>query len=678
MDKKTVDFMLRISFFLSIILAVCSCHLSVVEPYECVDPFIGTAGDCGQMDPSATIPFSMIKVGPDAVKKSHVGYDYNQTAISGFSINRTSGVGCTGSGGNINIRPADNSVLLKICKNKEVAKPGLYTATLSNGVVASMTCTERIAYEEFVYPQGQDRNLFINFASTFGGIRGYEYRVSGNTIEGKISNNATCKLGVYSFYFVVEISDSFKILSQTAEDILLQLNATENTAVTVRVAVSPISVEDCYKELQDEERTFQQVYEDARVLWTDLLGRIQVYGGTDEQRIMFYTSLYRTLLSPVNVTTSSGQFRNSKGEIQDADGFTYYSSWSIWDTYRTKFPLMVLMNLDNLSDIGNSLLVHYINGKTIWSTEHEVTPTTRTDHAPIVLLDMMAKGIKLDYLEEAYPYIVAEVESEPLNSPDQYLETAYDYWALAQIALRLGKSDDAEKYALVSDTMWSSIWKKYFQTIDEERFDIMHGDGLYEGTLWQYRWAVPFSTDKLIELDGGPDKFVEHLSYFFENNLYNHGNQPDIHAAFLFNKAGRPDLTRRWVKEILTQPMIHRYGTHDHFDRPYYGKAYNAAPEAYIPEMDDDDGTMSAWYVLASMGLYPLTPGTDQYEICEPLFDKVVIDMGNHKNFTIRKKSIEGIDHSTCGIIELNGKEITQTYIHFNNMIDSELTHNLK
>jgi predicted alpha-1,2-mannosidase len=431
MDKKTVDFMLRISFFLSIILAVCSCHLSVIEPYECVDPFIGTAGDCGQMDPSATIPFSMIKVGPDAVKKSHVGYDYNQTAISGFSINRTSGVGCTGSGGNINIRPADNSVLLKICKNKEVAKPGLYTATLSNGVVASMTCTERIAYEEFVYPQGQDRNLFINFASTFGGIRGYEYRVSGNTIEGKISNNTTCKRGVYSFYFVVEISDSFKILSQTAEDILLQLNATENTAVTVRVAVSPISVEDCYKELQDEERTFQQVYEDARVLWTDLLGRIQVYGGTDEQRIMFYTSLYRTLLSPVNVTTSSGQFRNSKGEIQDADGFTYYSSWSIWDTYRTKFPLMVLMNLDNLSDIGNSLLVHYINGKTIWSTEHEVTPTTRTDHAPIVLLDMMAKGIKLDYLEEAYPYIVAEVESEPLNSPDQYLETAYDYWALA-------------------------------------------------------------------------------------------------------------------------------------------------------------------------------------------------------------------------------------------------------
>lgn len=283
---------------------------------------------------------------------------------------------------------------------------------------------------------------------------------------------------------------------------------------------------------------------------------------------------------------------------------------------------------------------------------------------------MIEKGIELDNLSDAYPYIKDEVISQPTKSPDQYLEVAYDYWALGKLACFLDKKEEAYEFLEKSDSLWTNIWKNKFMNIDKKRFDIMHGDGLYEGTLWQYRWAVPYNTDKLIELTGGKERFIEQLSYFFENNLYNHGNQPDLHAAFLFNKADRPDLTQKWVTKILTEPMLHRYGTHDIFKKPFWGKVYSALPEGYIPEMDDDDGTMSAWFVFASIGMFPLTPGSNSYELCEPLFDEVIIDLGNKNNFIIQKKHNW---KNNKGFFYLNGRKLDKTFITHEQLKNSKL-----
>lgn len=638
--------------------------------FQDVDLFIGTANDCGQMDPSATIPFGMIKVGPDAIKKSHVGYDYYQTSITGFSINRTSGVGCSGAGGNITMRPTGENVTLKIDKNTEYAEPGFYSTKLSNGTSVSLTCTERIAYEHIDFEKADNKMVHFDFSTSLGGIIHYDYIIEGKYISGKISGYTTCQSGIYSFFYCIEISGDYNIISKKNKSLTIQLEANSEKAADIRIAVSPLSIQDCKKELQHETRNFHSIKKEANEKWRKVLNKIKIKGGTKEQRKIFYTSLYRTCLSPVNVTSSDGLFRNTKGEIEKAENYIYYSSWSLWDTYRTKFPLLVILEPQRMKDIGKSLIVHYMREKKLWSTENEVTPTTRTDHAPLVLLDMIEKGIELDNLSDAYPYIKDEVISQPTKSPDQYLEVAYDYWALGKLACFLDKKEEAYEFLEKSDSLWTNIWKNKFMNIDKKRFDIMHGDGLYEGTLWQYRWAVPYNTDKLIELTGGKERFIEQLSYFFENNLYNHGNQPDLHAAFLFNKADRPDLTQKWVTKILTEPMLHRYGTHDIFKKPFWGKVYSALPEGYIPEMDDDDGTMSAWFVFASIGMFPLTPGSNSYELCEPLFDEVIIDLGNKNNFIIQKKHNR---KNNKGFFYLNGRKLDKTFITHEQLKNSKL-----
>ena len=162
----------------------------------------------------------------------------------------------------------------------------------------------------------------------------------------------------------------------------------------------------------------------------------------------------------------------------------------------------------------------------------------------------------------------------------------------------------------------SPFYAEKFRDIDPERFDVMHGDGLYEGTLWQYRWAVPFDLEALCGEAGGKEKLLGQLEYFFEHELYNQGNQPDIHAPYIFGRLGLPDLTRRWVNKLLTKPLNHWYGTHRKWEKPYHGKAFRPVPEAYIPEMDDDDGTMAAWYVFSALGMYPLTPPVSQVTNC--------------------------------------------------------------
>ena len=167
----------------------------------------------------------------------------------------------------------------------------------------------------------------------------------------------------------------------------------------------------------------------------------------------------------------------------------------------------------------------------------------------------------------------------------------------------------------------------------------MHAQGLYEGTLWQYRWHVPFDIEGLVELTGGVDSFTNQLDYFFDNQLYNHGNQPDLHVPYLYMYSSKPKKADSLIQHILTKESYQWYGTHHKWKKLYVGKIYSATPKGYIPEMDDDDGTMASWYVQSSLGLYPLETGKGTYHIIEPIFDEIKIDVGDGNYFSIEKKT---------------------------------------
>lgn len=627
-----------------------------------VNMFIGTAGDHGQTDPSATVPYGMIKVGPDCIPASHVGYDYRCTLISGFSINRLSGIGCTGSGGNLTIRPALPSSELHIVKQEEEAVPGYYATLLDNGIRAELTATNEIAVERFAFPSKSNHShpFHFDFSTSFASFYDCDYwQVSPYELEGWISACNTCDRGLYKFYFYLHATERLdSCVKRNPYQFTCEVN-TQNHGVEIQIAVSPISTDEARKVLKKASNTsFYEIRQSAFRLWESKLAVVDVEGGSNEDKTMFYTSLYRCFLSPFNVTSSDGLFINSQGKIEQAKGFTYYSSWSLWDTYRTKFPLLTLLDSESMSHFCQSLIKLYETGKSSWSTRHETVPTVRTEHAGILLLDAFRKGIKNVDLARCYPYMQIEAASIPLKSPDNYLEAAYDYWALAEVAAELGLKSDADTYKQKTANIWKPVWREKFKNITPERFDIMHGDGLYEGTLWQYRWAVPFDVPALCDEAGGRKKLLEQLEYFFEHELYNIGNQPDIHTPYIFNHLGRPDLTRRWVNKLLTEPLNHWYGTHTKWKKPYHGKTFQPIPEAYIPEMDDDDGTMAAWYAFSTLGLYPLIPGVASYELLPPLFTSVVFHLPNNKCFTITRPI--NLDLEKPVKVSLNGEAFSE------------------
>ena len=266
----------------------------------------------------------------------------------------------------------------------------------------------------------------------------------------------------------------------------------------------------------------------------------------------------------------------------------------------------------------------------------------------------------------AYSAMKDEVEKLSLKSPDQQIEAIGDWWALSQIAGILNKKEDETIFRERAEHLFESVWKKEFMTITND-FSKMGGNGLYQGTRWQYRWAAPFYMNKMIEWVGR-EKLVEQLSYFFEHSLYNQGNEPDIHTPYIFNKLGRPDLTQNIVTRLLTDDkMVHIYGGNAEFKTPFVGRAFQNLPEGYMPEMDEDDGTMSAWYAFSAMGLYPLTVGSDEYELTPPLFDRVTIHLSEGKTFTIEAKGRKKANAKVKRLL-FNGKKMEQFCIRHSDL----------
>ena len=650
---------------------------SVAQNTKYVNLFIGTSGDNGQVAPGAAAPFGMVCVCPDNDPRSHAGYDYAVTKVSGISVNRLSGVGCSGGGGNLRIRPVAPSQELHIKKSREKATPGYYSTAFTNGIKTELTATNAMAVERYKFPRSLSAALWIDFASTFEDVATCHYkRISETCIEGYVQAKNVCGHGCYKLYFSLNTSQPFQLEEQKETTACLTFGK-KVRSVEVRIGLSALSSELASWECARwEKMDFEDVKSRTADQWEKQLSAIDVKGGKKDDRVIFYTSLYRTYLSPADVSSPDGAYLGTDGKVYISEDFRYYSNWSLWDTFRTKFPLLVLTEPAKMRDMATSLIHLYATGKKDWSTGFESTPTVRTEHAVILLLDAYRKGItNLDF-RKGYAGMKQEMERLPMRSPDQKMESAYDLWAMAKIAEIIGEKADSEQYRQRSVSLFEETWKKEFMNVTPA-FEVMKNNGLYQGTRWQYRWAAPQYIDKMIEWVG-QDSLRLQLTYFFDHHLYNQGNEPDIHVPYLFNRLGAPEKTQQIVRSLMTEPMIHKYGGNSEFKTPYLGKAFKNAPEGYSPEMDEDDGTMSAWYVFGAMGFYPLLVGDEYYDLTSPLFDRVLLRLTNGNVLTIQTEGRKKKD-APIKSIHFNGKKIADYRISHNELIKGgELIYNYK
>lgn len=650
---------------------------SVAQNTKYVNLFIGTSGDNGQVAPGAAAPFGMVCVCPDNDPRSHAGYDYAVTKVSGISVNRLSGVGCSGGGGNLRIRPVAPSQELHIKKSREKATPGYYSTAFTNGIKTELTATNAMAVERYKFPRSLSSALWIDFASTFEDVATCHYkRISETCIEGYVQAKNVCGHGRYKLYFSLNTSHPFQLEEQKETTACLTFGK-KVRSVEVRIGLSALSSELASWECARwEKMDFEDVKSRTADQWEKQLSAIDVKGGKKDDRVIFYTSLYRTYLSPADVSSPDGAYLGTDGKVYISEDFRYYSNWSLWDTFRTKFPLLVLTEPAKMRDMATSLIHLYATGKKDWSTGFESTPTVRTEHAVILLLDAYWKGItNLDF-RKGYAGMKQEMERLPMRSPDQKMESAYDLWAMAKIAEIIGEKADSEQYRQRSVSLFEETWKKEFMNVTPA-FEVMKNNGLYQGTRWQYRWAAPQYIDKMIEWVG-QDSLRSQLTYFFDHHLYNQGNEPDIHVPYLFNRLGAPEKTQQIVRSLMTEPMIHKYGGNSEFKTPYLGKAFKNAPEGYSPEMDEDDGTMSAWYVFGAMGFYPLLVGDEYYDLTSPLFDRVLLRLTNGNVLTIQTEGRKKKD-APIKSIHFNGKKIADYRISHNELIKGgELIYNYK
>lgn len=650
---------------------------SVAQNTKYVNLFIGTSGDNGQVAPGAAAPFGMVCVCPDNDPRSHAGYDYAVTKVSGISVNRLSGVGCSGGGGNLRIRPVAPSQELHIKKSREKATPGYYSTAFTNGIKTELTATNAMAVERYKFPRSLSAALWIDFASTFEDVATCHYkRISETCIEGYVQAKNVCGHGRYKLYFSLNTSHPFQLEEQKETTACLTFGK-KVRSVEVRIGLSALSSELASWECARwEKMDFEDVKSRTADQWEKQLSTIDVKGGMKDDRVIFYTSLYRTYLSPADVSSPDGAYLGTDGKVYISEDFRYYSNWSLWDTFRTKFPLLVLTEPAKMRDMATSLIHLYATGKKDWSTGFESTPTVRTEHAVILLLDAYRKGItNLDF-RKGYAGMKQEMERLPMRSPDQKMESAYDLWAMAKIAEIIGEKADSEQYRQRSVSLFEETWKKEFMNVTPA-FEVMKNNGLYQGTRWQYRWAAPQYIDKMIEWVG-QDSLRSQLTYFFDHHLYNQGNEPDIHVPYLFNRLGAPEKTQQIVRSLMTEPMIHKYGGNSEFKTPYLGKAFKNAPEGYSPEMDEDDGTMSAWYVFGAMGFYPLLVGDEYYDLTSPLFDRVLLRLTNGNVLTIQTEGRKKKD-APIKSIHFNGKKIADYRISHNELIKGgELIYNYK
>lgn len=629
-----------------------------------VNVFLGTSGDHGQLSPAASYPFSMLSIGPQTYPKLHAGYEYEAKRFLGFTHNRFEGVGCQGSGGNILIKPFQGKDFrVELIKVSQSGEPGYYQVSFNNGIQAEFSVYKNSGMHRYRFRDADSIGFYIDFAHTLNNkFVAESHTINGNNISGWVEAKTTCNIGTYKIYYNLQFDAKIKTRNISTHELIVS-PADKRRVLEIRVGMSSVSNE--YGKANISPLNFDQLKISSSKGWENILQTVKVEG--DEYRKkLFYSLLYRTVQSPYQISEPDGAFRATNGQLKRSSE-QVYNGWAIWDNYRTQLPLLSLIHPEQYKGMVTSIAQLYSSGKRDYATQSEPTNTVRTEHAIVVLLDSYRKGYRVNF-NSIIDSLVSEVDRLDFSKPDKALESSYDTWALSEIFAILKKTEMSTKYRLKA-LEYRKYWKKDFEDMRKKDVDKVQARDLYQGTIWQYRWFVPFDNAGLIKLMGGEHSYLEQLDYFFDNDLYNHANEPDLQAPGMYNATAQPWKSQALIHKFAADTVIQYYFNNNNRGiGPFMDRVYKNEPKAYIPTMDDDAGAMSAWYIFSAFGFMPACPGWPVYYIHAPLFKSISIKLPGNKIFKVVTDNYHP-DYRYISKVTLNGKVLDRNYINHDEIV---------
>jgi len=714
-----------------------------------VNPLIGTQR-MGHTFPGATVPFGMVQLSPDTdtipyemngkynpdVYKYCAGYQYDDKTIVGFSHTHFSGTGHSDLGdflimptvGALQLNPgvaSDTKTGFRSAFShaNEKAEAGYYKVKLDDdNITAELTATIRTGFHQYTFPKTTDAHIILDLMH---GIYNYEdknvwtfVRVENDTLVTGYKQTAGWAR-TRTVYFAMTFSKPFKEygckdfgkkqvyrgfwgkFNQTKNfpdlagrqlRMFFNFNTEDGEKIKVKMALSSVSTEGALLNLRTEAPNwdFEQTKAAAQAAWNTELTKLTIEAPEAEKQ-NFYTALYHAFLGPTVYMDVDRKYKGLDQNVHTATNFTNYTTFSLWDTYRSLHPFFNLIQPARNGDMVNSMLAHYdqsvLKMLPIWSHYSNDNWCMSGYHSVSVIADAIIKGntsFNAAHALEACVTTATHSNYEGIGSyvekgfiPDEKLGTsasttleyAYDDWSIAQAAKKLGRTDIYEafskragNYKNVFDASVGFMRARKEDGSFKNNFDALstHGQGFIEGNTWNYSFFVPQDPEGLINLMGGKKKFSARLDslftmylpdkYFAETEditrdgiigTYVHGNEPAHHVAYLYNFAGEPWKTQERVRMILKHQ-------------------YKPAPDGLGG--NDDCGQMSAWYLFSTLGFYPVAPGATVYQLGSPAINKAVFQLENKNTFTI-----EAINQSDKNVyvqkVLLNGKQLEQPAI---------------
>ncbi len=665
-----------------------------------VNTFIGTGGH-GHTYPGASMPFGMMQLSPDTRLTGWdgcSGYHYSDNYIYGFSHTHLSGTGVSDYG-DILLMPTTEAVLnngadgkkgyrTRFSHENEKATPGYYQVWLdSTDIKVELTVAQRSGIHHYQFPSAENQYIILDLEHRDEVLAHQIDLLSDTEIQGYRHSKAWAEQQ-YLFYHMVfshSIDQENSIFSDNGKIAALKLKNPNNESVFVKVGISAVDNKGAKQNLLQEigSKSFEEVKNSAQQTWEKHLQKIEIETPIEEHKVNFYTAMYHSMLAPNIYQDVDGRYRGMDLEIHQTSDFDYYTVFSLWDTHRAAHPLFTIIDQERTNDFINTFLAKYEEGgiMPIWDLAANYTHCMIGYHAIPVIVDAYQKGIQ-DYDEKKaleamkhsatrdklglkfykeMGYIPVEQESESVSKT---LEYAYDDWTIALMAKSMNQEEDYQYYLQRAQNYKNSFdpstqfMRGRFRNTWFAPFDPYEVNFNYtEANAWQYSFYVPQDISGFIKLLGGKKALEEQLDELFTANVetagrdqkditgligqYAHGNEPSHHMAYLYNFINQPNKTQERIHEILTT-------------------LYTNTPEGIAG--NEDCGQMSAWYILSSMGFYPVSPGNNEYIIGTPLFEKAKINLENGKTFEIIAENFAPT-HKYIQSLTLNGKNYPFSYL---------------
>ncbi len=690
--------------YLLLTLFLTNCTSTPTEPIDYVDPFVGT-GFHGHTYPGATTPYGAVQLSPDTRTGNWdacSGYHYSDSSIIGFSHTHLSGTGCADFG-DILFHPTTKNITTDLKKfeiqpllfshKDETASPGYYSVNFkSEGILAELTATRYTGVHRYTYKRGFSASIIIDMEHVLT-----EETIDLISLKQKSSTEITGMRRSQGWvtnqyvYFVAQFSKEFEscIIDEDHKQAIIQFGESDGTPIIARVGISVVSEDNARMNLENDVKSFDfdAIHAQARSKWIEELGTIIVESNNKDNLKNFYTAMYHSKIIPNIVSDVNGQYRRhdmSIGEQKNEN--EHYSTFSLWDTFRAWNPLMTLINTDLVNHMIRSFMdVYDASGELpIWPLSAGETGTMIGYHSVSVIADAYLKGILSEDFDIQLAYDAMKISSDKNKKGSDYyikygfipsnikresvsclLEYAYDDWCIAQIAEKLGYKADAERY-IERSLSYINVFDGHTKFFRGKRMDgnwespfnpYAPGRAYTEATAWQYRFFVPHDVKGMIQLFGGYNEFIDALDHLFSTESkidgdmvditgmigqYVQGNEPSHHMAYLYNYVGQPWKTQYWTRRILKE-------------------LYTPTPEGISG--NEDCGQMSAWYILSSLGFYQVCPGTNQFILTSPLFDKATINLANGQVLTITANNPSG--NIYIEKVLLNGVEVDVNYLTY-------------